>query len=420
MTVGRGVPLAPIVRGWIGRGLLAFLSFEFVFAAFINAGHYKGSKALAWVPVDLTALTFGVSLFVALVILAYRGLRVPRASLPILGFGVLFIVYAVGSLIWSPSHVYGMQKAEFLGTLNLWALVAPAVVIAADRGRERRFIVFLFAFSLLIGINAGLMSADTAGRQTLNVLGGDYLGVGRAVGAGTAIALAVLLAPRIGAVVRVVALGLFLASLWLLILGGGRGPFMAAVVASLIPLILGVRLGPPGFVIVKRYMPWALALVIVVAAVTVVLGQGPNPPQTLSRLQVLSTESMGGSSAATRFSWYGTSIRLWEQRPVFGYGVGSWPVLMGFRDARNYPHDIFLEILVENGGLGLLLFVGMLVAGLASLAPWRTISSDPWRVLLLMLFVNALINSMISGDLPDNRFLFAATGMLAFVGGRRP
>jgi hypothetical protein len=38
----------------------------------------------------------------------------------------------------------------------------------------------------------------------------------------------------------------------------------------------------------------------------------------------------------------------------------------------------------------------------------------------LMLFVNALINSMISGDLPDNRFLFAATGMLAFVGGRRP
>jgi O-antigen ligase len=347
-------------------------------------------------------------------------LRVPRASLPILGFGVLFIVYAVGSLIWSPSHVYGMQKAEFLGTLNLWALVAPAVVIAADRGRERRFIVFLFAFSLLIGINAGLMSADTAGRQTLNVLGGDYLGVGRAVGAGTAIALAVLLAPRIGAVVRVVALGLFLASLWLLILGGGRGPFMAAVVASLIPLILGVRLGPPGFVIVKRYMPWALALVIVVAAVTVVLGQGPNPPQTLGRLQVLSTESMGGSSAATRFSWYGTSIRLWEQRPVFGYGVGSWPVLMGFRDARNYPHDIFLEILVENGGLGLLLFVGMLVAGLASLAPWRTISSDPWRVLLLMLFVNALINSMISGDLPDNRFLFAATGMLAFVGGRRP
>ncbi len=414
MTVDRGRTLASALPPVLIRGIAALFSFEAAFAAFMNAGHFKGSPEFAWVPVDLTALTFALSLLAAVGILAFRGLRVRRSALPILAFGAAFVLYVAASLLWSPSHVYGLQKAEFVGTLTLWALVGPAIVIAGEVRRMRRFLVFLLALALWIAIAAALRSAQAPGPTFLAVLGGSYLGVGRAIGIGAAIALTALLTRRLHPVVRIAAGALFGVSLYLLLLVGGRGPFLATLIASSLPLLLGIRVLVPGVVAVRRYLPWLLVIVIVAAVSITVLATSPNPPQTLRRLEYSTSATMGGSSVATRLSWYDASLRLWTERPVFGHGVGSWPILMGFADARAYPHDIVLEVLVEYGAVGLVLMIGMFGAALRNLAPWRTLRFDPWRMVLLMLFVNALVNALISGDLSDNRFLFTVAGMMAF------
>jgi len=410
-------PDRDLVRGstsGLVRGLAAIFSFEAIFAAFINAGHFKGAPEFAWVPVDLTALTFALSVLAALVILGTRGLRVPRGALPILAFGLAFVLYVVASLMWTPSRVYGLQKAEFVGVLTLWAFVGPAVVIAGETRRMRRFLVFLLAFAVWVGIDVAERYAHTSGPSFIPVLGSTYLGVGRAIGVGSAIALTGALARRLHPLARAAAALLYAVLLYLLLVVGGRGPFLATLIASLVPLVLAIRLPAPGVLAVRRYLPWMLAALVVVAASVTVLATGPNPPQTLRRLEFAGSAAMGGSSVATRSSWDFSSLRLWSQRPLVGHGVGSWPVLMGFTDARAYTHDIVLEVLVEYGAIGLLLLGGMFVTAVGNLGPWRSLRFDAWRVLLLMLFVNTLVNALISGDLSDNRMLFTVAGMMAF------
>ena len=105
-------------------------------------------------------------------------------------------------------------------------------------------------------------------------------------------------------------------------------------------------------------------------------------------------------------------MEYWLQRPLFGHGMGAWPVLHFQGDFRAYPHNLILEIMVEFGLCGLGLFVWLLIAAARGLGPVARIASDPLRVIVLMVAVGAMANAMVSGDIPDNRFLFASLGLM--------
>lgn len=61
-----------------------------------------------------------------------------------------------------------------------------------------------------------------------------------------------------------------------------------------------------------------------------------------------------------RVSYYEQATRLFANRPVSGYGFGSWPSLVvGF--AARGVHDYYLQIAVEAGVIGAALFVTVLV-----------------------------------------------------------
>ena len=89
---------------------------------------------------------------------------------------------------------------------------------------------------------------------------------------------------------------------------------------------------------------------------------------------------------------------------------------MGYGDIRSYPHNILLEIWFELGLPGLALFGALIAVAVAALAPWRLLHKCPWALLALALFTNALINASVSGDLNDNRLLFASMGLLLLAG----
>ena len=57
-----------------------------------------------------------------------------------------------------------------------------------------------------------------------------------------------------------------------------------------------------------------------------------------------------------RYGDYETSLRLFIEKPLFGHG------LMGYYEqtGRQYPHNLFLEVMVEYGFLGLLIYFAML------------------------------------------------------------
>lgn len=113
-----------------------------------------------------------------------------------------------------------------------------------------------------------------------------------------------------------------------------------------------------------------------------------------------------------RIKFIKNSLEFWSDAPFLGFGIGSWPVLYNDVDKRQYPHNILLEILVELGLVGLFLFIALIIYSFSFFLPFNSIGYYPMKILILMLFFNTLLNSMVSGDIPDNRLLFFSIGLM--------
>lgn len=89
---------------------------------------------------------------------------------------------------------------------------------------------------------------------------------------------------------------------------------------------------------------------------------------------------------------------------LFGYGLGSYSILFGASEGRAYPHNIILEIWIETGLIGVLLFSFFLTHTCE-----RHLRANPFAWFVLFLFLNA----MKSSSLVDLRLFF---GFLALLG----
>ena len=342
------------------------LSFEVAFLLFIFAGRYKGDPRLSWVPVDITLLFLLLSFAAAVwIFLVPSKLRLFRPGL-VVSFGLLlFLAWMIVSVAWTPSRFYGTRKALELATLCLWAGLGPALIIAPNAARFRRFCYAAMIFAAFLAAE-GLYNFVLVG-----VVYGDadnYLGLGRVAGFASAIVLAELSSrnPRRKTLLLWLSLALYAFVLWT---AGGRGPFFAFLATVLVMLLGMVRLsaGTVRRRIAMSFLGLLVGVGIVAASV------GPES-RTLARLTVLFTQEAGGGSAGERLIFYKGAIDIASTAPLMGHGVGSWPVKMGFGDILSYPHNIFLEILAEGGLIGILLFLLAVSIGL-----WHLFRTVPCR-----------------------------------------
>jgi O-antigen ligase len=114
----------------------------------------------------------------------------------------------------------------------------------------------------------------------------------------------------------------------------------------------------------------------------------------------------------TRARFYVEWAEFWPEAPLVGHGAGSWPLLIGRPDQTSYPHNLFLELSVETGIVGLILFFVVVGAALRPVSLDR-MRRDPQALCAMMLFANALLNAMTTADLPSNRAVFMMLGVLA-------
>lgn len=383
----------------------AAFSFEVAFVLFIFAGVYKPDARLAWVPVDLTLLFLVLSVGAAGWVLVGRGLRLSRRALLVSLGIVVFITWMVISLAWSASRLYGVDKAQQLGTLVLWAGIAPAFIIGPDPARFRRFISATLVFVSVMSID-GFISYIQGGGAVFSTE--NYLNLGRTVGFGTMIALVLFSVARSwwGRASLALLLSLFLFVLWI---GGGRGPFLAAFVGVLV-LVLGSFRWKGARLRVQ--MASSIAVLCVLGAI-VGIWLGPES-RTLHRLTILATQEAGGGSAGRRLEYYELTIEAVAKAPILGHGIGGWPIATGFGDVQRYPHNLFLETLTEGGAVGLaLLFVAVTIA-LRILPVHRAFEETP-RLIVFLLFVNVFASTQFSWDLSENRLLFTTLGLMAIT-----
>lgn len=395
------VHAAQVRRVRFGYLLVSVFSFETLFVLYLFAGQFKADPRFSWVPVDLTLLFMVVSMVGAVYTIAKRAKISRSAVLGVLSY-LLFACWGAVSLLWAPQASYAQEKAVRILTTLFWAYTGAALVISGDPVRMGRFYRALVVFATWMAIEAMrvyLLGGPSEPRPQ-QVLGGNYLGVGRIVGVGLVVLLVDWLFnrrwSRLEAAVRVAGLALFAI---VLLAAGGRGPLLATVFTIL--LTIGIVRG------ISR-----VTVLSLVVGVVILVTAGLVPLTTLDRLSVLITQAYGGVSAYQRLVLMEGALRQFHVSPLVGRGIGSFPYHY-YGDPqlkRGYPHNIVLEVLAELG------LVGMILLGLLCLmsirgVQWKGVASQPTQLLPILLVTNAFINAFVSGDLPDNRFLFAALGL---------
>ena len=403
---------APRADPWI---VSTFVSFEALFVLFLTAGRYKADPRFQWIAewisIDLTALFLLLSVAAAGMVVLGRQYRFPAGLPAFLLLTSLLFGYAFLSRLWTPGAQYAATKSLHIAVLTTWSIVGCGVVIASDRCRLRRFLLLIVLFAIWLSVESLICYRQGPG-GSISALGGNYLGLGRVIGLAAIVVFAHGLFIARTTTVRALCFALFGFFFLVLLILGGRMPLMATAAGALVPaglvMFSMVQKTP------RRGMWLYLALLLGAGlGAAHLFGLGESAPQTLRRIMVL-FDPQAGTSAMSRMDGFHAAPESIQSRPVFGHGIGSWPILYLKMDVRSYPHNLILETLVELGLCGLLLLGALILCALRRLGTITRISRDPLRIMVLMLFVNVLCNAMVSGDIPDNRLMFGVLGLMFF------
>jgi O-antigen ligase len=403
----------------VSRPLGVLASFEAVFILFLISVIYKGDSRFLWFPIDSTIIFFVLGIAMGLVIIWREGIYLP--GLAIVSLLMLFIAWVLLTALWTPSDIYAQEKLFKLATLNLWSVIATAMIIANRRERVRRFLLLLLVFGMagaldcVIQYSSGAQYAAAVETLSTNEAFSasfrlaNYLGYGRLFGMGAIVAFAAWLQTR-PASKRGVSLMAVFAICWFgLLVVGSRGPTLSVLAGMMLPVALGLRFA-------GRRLLANRALVASVAFLAVLVGMSlygiveySENLRTLQRLNIFVSEEGGGQTH--RLSRWTGSWPLWFEQPVFGSGVGSWPVRFYGIDISWHPHNLILEVLVEFGLIGLLLLAGFGVVA-ARRTSVRRLREDPLMMCAAMLCINTFFYALTSSDITENRYFFAMMGLL--------
>ncbi|MGF7174867.1 O-antigen ligase family protein [Azospirillum doebereinerae] len=408
-----GPELGPERRSGQRFGVLDVLfSIETSFILFLVAGRYKALPEFQSFPVDPTLLFFVLTLGLIVHKCAMGQLK----PMPLDAPGLLmlaFCAYGFVSVYWSSLEPKNVDKA--------WRFVMVSVsgyflasVLAQEQERRERMVLLMIAFSgalllyyayfrWVVGID--IYELENTGR----IRGNNYLeyGTHAAYVFYGCLALTVY-GPR-----RWLAAGIAggVASLFLLAFIGARGPLVFS--------LLGIPLaGAALFLNLRRLGAGVrrLALLLLVLAVLAWVGYGAlvavkgfaaasEELYTIERLSLqLSNEST--SSLDVRSAGRDLAFRRWLEQPLFGWGMGEFRLQYSVLD---YPHNLLLEVLMEMGLVGAVLFIPTQI--IALFVCFRVVR-DPvcgWIDMAIVLkFVTDFVSHLsVEGYLGDNRIYFA-------------
>lgn len=320
---------------------------------------------------------------------------------PIVAISVALALVLAGGLAYTPSPEYGRGKVLGYVLVNLNLLLATAIVIGR-RGHDaadlaRRFATAMLVCELLIAV-AGVHNYFTSyypWKFRLVSLGMNPIWVGRHAGQGLLILFLMRAQgwiPRWQAVAGTLLLGFVF---WV---SGSRG-----VLVALLAALAGhwVLLGGRRRALVAIPAILGVAAAVLVLTVTVGVNSDSNP--FLGR----------GASNLARAQLIATALRSVGEVGLLGVGTGGFSGLARVGDLRYYPHNILIEIGLENGLPGLLLLIGFLFAVIAA---WRRARRFPEQVpiarLAFALWLFHLANAQASGDVGANDGIWLWAGVL--------
>jgi O-antigen ligase len=306
-----------------------------------------------------------------------------RRVRPLSWFHVLalwFVFWAAISMLWSIDQ--DATRTRLLTYLQLAILVWLIWEVAWSPNRTRALLgayvlgVSMAAVATVYDYVSGVHAAGYPGRfNGLNV-NPNELGMTLALGLPMAWYLSLVHPHR--RVARLWQLYLPLA-ITAILLTASRGAFLTMVVAlAIVPTTQG------------RLRLRTKAALCALAAGSLVVAANVVPEATLERLETTRADIESGYFGNRGFIWR-TGLEVAREHPLVGTGAGTFGAAV--EPSLNFEwssHSVPLSILVEDGVVGLLLFVAMFGATITALRPGPRLQRRFGIVLLLTLGVGSL------------------------------
>ena len=386
-------------------------------AAFLTTAFIKGAllyKFSFFRVVDYTVLCASLVLFaMAYSFISNYGRIKDILSAPVWLYLSLAVLLLFGTTYTSAPH-YGFIKSSRFVTFGLIALLAPVVF-----GKSTKDLKLMILIGLVCGI---VLSIGTIIAPHAAVVRGDVKSRGSFLEASTLttasniawsviIFFVFLIMKDTPFRLRIVSLIMIPALIVGMVLTGSRGPFIGIIL--LMPIAM--------FVCKKRASKVWQPFVIAIMVVTFIMIFALLSEQLTSRISNMWKSSYDTSQAASSrtrlFSW---AIERIPERIIMGHGTGAWAVDWGGVDEQRYPHNMILEVLYEQGLVGLSVLLPFLYV---IFRRWRQSSGlinyyglDTTLYLYThiagLLFLFSLFQAMKSGDLIDNRAMFFCAGLV--------
>ena len=129
----------------------------------------------------------------------------------------------------------------------------------------------------------------------------------------------------------------------------------------------------------------------------------------------------GGESLLVRLDLFKSSFKAFYENPIIGLGIGGFSTYYSGVDCRLYPHNMILEIGSELGILGLTSYFFLLAFCLTYFLTLRKKYTKKGKYYFLLIailaaFIFMFLNTMISGDINDNRLFFVWFGIIYSIG----
>jgi O-antigen ligase len=192
-------------------------------------------------------------------------------------------------------------------------------------------------------------------------------------------------------------------------LSGSRGGMLAIFVelAFFAVVLLGQRRNP-------RIVVGAVVFAVVLVGLLTWLGG----KELTSRVSSISTEARTELSGGTRLSIDRDALRMFGNKPVFGWGLGTFPVVYPqYRSFYtnffvNEAHNDYLQLLAEMGLLGFGAMVWFIIvlyrSAMPKIANWTSDVSGAVTLACTLGFTGILVHSLLDFNLqiPANAALF--------------
>ena len=362
-------------------------------AAMLAIGHFYDDRLVIYNINIILIISIFYSISSLFLILKNRKMTINVSKFVFYLFSILLVIITPINWIIFGINDYGLDKF-----ISFSLIVIPSCYIAAEVLNKQDINKLLW---ILVGVSTMLMilgyinyeeiSSYRGGRMT--VMGGGPIVFGRWM---MIAVLVILFNKNKYSKYLYLLIPLFL---FMSFTAGSRGPLYSFVIILFLYFLFSFR---------RNFFKIIIISFLGIASITTLsLTENDKGAGSQSTSRVFNASS--GSYA--RIDRVKRSIKLIPKAP-FGVGIGNWAQESNkFSDLshpdKEYAHNIFLELINESGVVVLLLFVILLISILDS-SLFLLFYQENYYFLRLtfILFVYLFINSLVSGDIVDNRLMF--------------